>query len=112
MPSVEKMANEIDQDLHPNENAQYCKVLRVQHSAQADKELYSKEMRKTVENQEKSNSPSNHRLMRFWWRMVRLLRTATHQEYGAKAAIVTTGTAFTREIIIEISSIRQDLIIV
>ncbi len=40
------------------------------------------------------------------------VRTATHQEYGAKAVIVTTGTALRGEIIIEISSIRQDLIIV
>ena len=40
--------------------------------------------------------------MRFWWRMVKVVgvRTATHQEYGAKAVIVTTGTALRGEIII------------
>ncbi len=39
------------------------------------------------------------------------VRTATHQEYGAKAVIVTTGTA-SGEIIIEILKYSSDLIIV
>ena len=81
--------------------------------AQADKELYSKEMRKTVENQENLNLRQPW-LMRFWWRMVRLLVYGLRltKSMGAKAVIVTTGTALRGEIIIEISSIHQDLIIV
>ena len=69
--------------------------------AQADKELYSKEMRKTVENQE------NLTLRQTMIDEILVedgkdigVRTATHQEYGAKAVIVTTGTALRGEIII------------
>ena len=69
--------------------------------AQADKELYSKEMRKTVENQENLT----HRQTMIDEILVEDgkvigVRTATHQEYGAKAVIVTTGTALRGEIII------------
>ena len=69
--------------------------------AQADKELYSKEMRKTVENQE------NLTLRQTMIDEILVengevvgVRTATHQEYRAKAVIVTTGTALRGEIII------------
>lgn len=69
--------------------------------AQADKELYSKEMRKTVENQE------NLTLRQTMIDEIIVedgkvlgVKTATHQEYGAKAVIVTTGTALRGEIII------------
>ena len=69
--------------------------------AQADKELYSKEMRKTVENQE------NLTLRQTMIEEILVedgkvigVRTATHQDYGAKAVIVTTGTALRGEIII------------
>ncbi len=69
--------------------------------AQADKELYSKEMRKTVENQE------NLTLRQTMIDEILVeddkvvgVRTATHQEYAAKAVIVTTGTALRGEIII------------
>ena len=69
--------------------------------AQADKEVYSKEMRKTVENQEN---------LTLWQTMINEIlvedgkvigvKTATQQEYAAKAVIVTTGTALRGEIII------------
>ena len=69
--------------------------------AQADKELYSKEMRKTVENQ------ANLTLRQTMIDEIIVedgkvlgVKTATHQEYGAKAVIVTTGTALRGEIII------------
>ena len=69
--------------------------------AQADKELYSKEMRKTVENQ------GNLTLRQTMIDEILVedgkvvgVRTATHQEYSAKAVIVTTGTALRGEIII------------
>ena len=69
--------------------------------AQADKELYSKEMRRTVENQE------NLTLRQTMIEEILVedgkvigVRTATHQDYGAKAVIVTTGTALRGEIII------------
>ena len=69
--------------------------------AQADKELYSKEMRKTIENQE------NLTLRQTMIDEILVedgkavgVRTATHQEYAAKAVIVTTGTALRGEIII------------
>ena len=39
------------------------------------------------------------------------VRTATHQEYGAKAVIVTTGTALRGESSLGISSIHQALTI-
>ena len=69
--------------------------------AQADKELYSKEMRKTVENQENltlRQTMIDEILVKNG--KVVGVRTATHQEYGAKAVIVTTGTALRGEIII------------
>lgn len=69
--------------------------------AQADKELYSKEMRKTVENQENltlRQTMIDEILVENG--KVAGVRTATHQEYGAKAVIVTTGTALRGEIII------------
>ena len=69
--------------------------------AQADKELYSKEMRKTVENQEKLTLRQTmiDEILVEDGKVVGV-RTATHQEYGAKAVIVTTGTALRGEIII------------
>ena len=69
--------------------------------AQADKELYSKEMRKTVENQENLTLRQTmiDEILVEDGRVVGV-RTATHQEYGAKAVIVTTGTALRGEIII------------
>lgn len=69
--------------------------------AQADKELYSKEMRKTVENQE------NLTLRQTMIDKILVedgkvlgVQTATHQKYGSKTVIVTTGTALRGEIII------------
>ena len=69
--------------------------------AQADKELYSKEMRKTVENQENLTLRQTmiDEILVEDGKVVGV-RTATHQEYGAKAVIVTTGTALRGEIII------------
>lgn len=69
--------------------------------AQADKELYSKEMRKTVENQENLTLRQTmiDEILVEDGKVVGV-RTATHQEYGAKAIIVTTGTALRGEIII------------
>lgn len=69
--------------------------------AQADKELYSKEMRKTVENQENLTLRQTmiDEILVEDGKVVGV-RTATHQEYAAKAAIVTTGTALRGEIII------------
>ena len=69
--------------------------------AQADKELYSKEMRKVVENQENltlRQTMINEILVEEG--KVIGVKTATSQEYGAKAVIVTTGTALRGEIII------------
>ena len=69
--------------------------------AQADKELYSKEMRKTVENQENltlRQTMINEILVEDG--KVIGVKTATHQEYVAKSVIVTTGTALRGEIII------------
>ena len=69
--------------------------------AQADKEVYSKEMRKTVENQENltlRQTMINEILVEDG--KVIGVKTATHQEYAAKAVIVTTGTALRGEIII------------
>ena len=69
--------------------------------AQADKELYSKEMRKTVENQENltlRQSVIDEIIVEDG--KVRGVVTATHQAYGAKAVIVTTGTALRGESII------------
>ena len=69
--------------------------------AQADKELYSKEMRKTVENQENLSLRQTmiDEILVEDGKVIGV-RTATHQEYGAKAVIVTTGTALRGEIII------------
>lgn len=69
--------------------------------AQADKELYSKEMRKTVENQENLTLRQTmiDEILVEDGKVVGV-RTATHQEYAAKAVIVTTGTALRGEIII------------
>lgn len=69
--------------------------------AQADKELYSKEIRKTVENQENLTLRQTmiDEILVENGKVVGV-RTATHQEYGAKAVIVTTGTALRGEIII------------
>ena len=69
--------------------------------AQADKELYSKEMRKTVENQENLTLRQTmiDEILVEDGKVVGV-RTATHQEYTAKAVIVTTGTALRGEIII------------
>ena len=69
--------------------------------AQADKELYSKEMRKTVESQENltlRQTMINEILVED--DKVIGVKTATQQEYAAKAVIVTTGTALRGEIII------------
>lgn len=69
--------------------------------AQADKELYSKEMRKTVENQDNltlRQTMINEVLVEDG--EVIGVKTATNQEYGAKAVIITTGTALRGEIII------------
>lgn len=69
--------------------------------AQADKELYSKEMRKTVENQENLTLRQTmiDEILVEDGKVIGV-RTATHQEYRAKAVIVTTGTALRGEIII------------
>ena len=69
--------------------------------AQADKELYSKEMRKTVENQENLTLRQTmiDEILVEDGKVIGV-RTATHQEYGANAVIVTTGTALRGEIII------------
>ena len=69
--------------------------------AQADKELYSKEMRKTVENQENLTLRQTmiDEILVEDGKVVGV-RTATHQEYAAKAVIVTTVTALRGEIII------------
>ena len=69
--------------------------------AQADKEVYSKEMRKTVENQENltlRQTMINEILVEDG--KVIGVKTATNQEFAAKAVIVTTGTALRGEIII------------
>ena len=69
--------------------------------AQADKELYSKEMRKTVENQDNLTLRQTmiDEILVEDGKVVGV-RTATHQEYATKAVIVTTGTALRGEIII------------
>ena len=69
--------------------------------AQADKELYSKEMRKVVEKQENltlRQTMINEILVEDG--KVIGVKTATSQEYAAKAVVVTTGTALRGEIII------------
>ncbi|MEW4354829.1 tRNA uridine-5-carboxymethylaminomethyl(34) synthesis enzyme MnmG [Streptococcus pneumoniae] len=69
--------------------------------AQADKELYSKEMRKTVENQENLTLRQTmiDEILVEDGKVIGV-RTATQQKYAAKAVIVTTGTALRGEIII------------
>ena len=61
----------------------------------------SKEMRKTVENQENLTLRQTmiDEILVEDGKVIGV-RTATHQEYGAKAVIVTTGTALRGEIII------------
>ena len=65
--------------------------------AQADKELYSKEMRKTVQHQE--NLTLRQTIIVENGKVVGV-KTATHQEFAAQAVVVTTGTALRGEIII------------
>ena len=69
--------------------------------AQADKELYSKEMRKTVQHQENLTLRQTiiDEILVENGKVVGV-KTATHQEFAAKAVVVTTGTALRGEIII------------
>ena len=78
--------------------------------AQADKELYSKEMRKTVENQDNLTLRQTmiDEILVEDGKVVGV-RTATHQEYAAKAVIVTTGTASVGKSSSETSSTHQVL---
>lgn len=69
--------------------------------AQADKELYSREMRQVIEQQENlilRQTMINDILVEDG--QVVGVETATHQRYSAKTVIVTTGTALRGEIII------------
>ena len=70
--------------------------------AQADKELYSKEMRKTVQHQENLTLRQTiiDEILVENGKVVGV-KTATHQEFAAKAVVVTTGTALSGEIMIE-----------
>ena len=97
-----EMAKTIDKELHPDEDAQHWEGTSCPcPSCAADKELYSKEMRKTVENQENLTLRQTmiDEILVEEGKVVGV-RTATHQEYAAKAVIVTTGTALRGEIII------------
>ena len=69
--------------------------------AQADKELYSKEMRKTVQHQENLTLRQTiiDEILVENGNVVGV-KTATHQEFAAQAVVVTTGTALRGEIII------------
>lgn len=69
--------------------------------AQADKELYSREMRRTVEQQENLTLRQTmiDEILVEEGRVVGV-RTATDQYYAAKTVVVTTGTALRGEIII------------
>ncbi|GBG96988.1 tRNA uridine-5-carboxymethylaminomethyl(34) synthesis enzyme MnmG [Lactococcus termiticola] len=69
--------------------------------AQADKELYAKTMKETVESQENLTLRQGmvEELLVEDDRVVGV-RTATGTEYGAKAVVITTGTALRGEIII------------
>ncbi|GGE23784.1 tRNA uridine-5-carboxymethylaminomethyl(34) synthesis enzyme MnmG [Streptococcus himalayensis] len=69
--------------------------------AQADKELYSKEMRKTVENQKNLTLRQTmiDEILVEDGKVIGV-KTATQQKYAAQAVIVTTGTALRGEIII------------
>ena len=70
--------------------------------AQADKELYSKEMRKTVENQENLTLRQTmiDEILVEKWQGCRCSYSDSPRVWGAKAVIVTTGTALRGEIII------------
>lgn len=69
--------------------------------AQADKELYSKEMRKTVQHQENLTLRQTiiDEILVENGKVVGV-KTATYQEFAAQAVVVTTGTALRGEIII------------
>ncbi|WP_303972419.1 tRNA uridine-5-carboxymethylaminomethyl(34) synthesis enzyme MnmG [Streptococcus merionis] len=69
--------------------------------AQADKELYSREMRHTVENQENLilRQTMIDEILVEEDRVIGV-RTATNQKFSAKTVVVTTGTALRGEIII------------
>ncbi|MGT2785385.1 tRNA uridine-5-carboxymethylaminomethyl(34) synthesis enzyme MnmG [Streptococcus merionis] len=69
--------------------------------AQADKELYSREMRHTVENQENLilRQTMIDEILVEDDRVIGV-RTATNQKFSAKTVVVTTGTALRGEIII------------
>ena len=69
--------------------------------AQADKELYSREMRKTVQHQENLTLRQTviDEILVESGKVIGV-KTATHQEFAAKAVVVTTGTALRGEIII------------
>ncbi len=69
--------------------------------AQADKELYSREMRRTVESQENLTLRQTmiDEILVEEGKVIGV-RTATNQTFAAKAVVVTTGTALRGEIII------------
>lgn len=69
--------------------------------AQADKELYSREIRKTVQHQENLTLRQTviDEILVENGKVIGV-KTATHQEFAAKAVVVTTGTALRGEIII------------
>lgn len=69
--------------------------------AQADKELYSREMRKTVQHQENLTLRQTviDEILVENGKVIGV-KTAMHQEFAAKAVVVTTGTALRGEIII------------
>lgn len=69
--------------------------------AQADKELYSREMRKTVQHQENLTLRQTviDEILVENGKVIGV-KTATHQEFAAKVVVVTTGTALRGEIII------------
>ncbi|MFQ6810593.1 MAG: tRNA uridine-5-carboxymethylaminomethyl(34) synthesis enzyme MnmG [Streptococcus sp.] len=96
-----EMAKNIDKSYIQMKMLNTGKGPAVRAFGQADKELYSKEMRKTVENQENLTLRQTmiDEILVEDGKVIGV-RTATHQEYGAKAVIVTTGTALRGEIII------------
>ncbi|WP_347102818.1 tRNA uridine-5-carboxymethylaminomethyl(34) synthesis enzyme MnmG [Streptococcus anginosus] len=69
--------------------------------AQADKELYSREMRKTIQHQENLTLRQTiiDEILVENGKVVGV-KTATNQEFAAQAVVVTTGTALRGEIII------------
>ena len=97
------MAKTIDKTLHPDEDAQHREGSRCSCPSvrRLTRNFYSKEMRKTVENQENLTLRQTmiDEILVEDGKVVGV-RTATHQEYAAKAVIVTTGTALRGEIII------------